>query len=243
MPKNSVTDLITDQEIAFAHLILSGTMNDREAAEAACLNPTTASYTKSKPRVREYMEEHRAAVKEKLINQEADEMRKRNLAHEQIRERILDRLWELAALGPDSTKGSITGQVKAVGMIAAIEGLLPDRRRSPGPEQFAAPAVKPQSYVSEWMRKTKDEATGQGESVTAVEADPTTPPDPEPQPLPANDAPSANEDRDPTTQDDPFKGVSWAPNAIGPNLDAYDQTTSPLRQPFAPWKRRFGRGR
>ncbi len=35
MPKNSVTDPITDQEITFAHLLLSGTMNDREAAEAA----------------------------------------------------------------------------------------------------------------------------------------------------------------------------------------------------------------
>jgi hypothetical protein len=34
MPKNAVTDPITDQEMTFAHLILSGTMNDRGAAEA-----------------------------------------------------------------------------------------------------------------------------------------------------------------------------------------------------------------
>jgi hypothetical protein len=33
MPKNTVTDPITDQEIAFAHLVLSGTMTDRRAAE------------------------------------------------------------------------------------------------------------------------------------------------------------------------------------------------------------------
>ena len=32
MPKNQVNDLITDQEITFARLILSGTMNDRVAA-------------------------------------------------------------------------------------------------------------------------------------------------------------------------------------------------------------------
>jgi hypothetical protein len=51
MPKNTVSDPITDQEMAFAHLILSGTMNDRLAAEAVGLNPETASYTKSKPRV------------------------------------------------------------------------------------------------------------------------------------------------------------------------------------------------
>jgi hypothetical protein len=60
MPKNPVTDPITDQEIAFARLILSGTMNDRRAAEAVGLNPETAAYTKAKPRVRAYMMEHRA---------------------------------------------------------------------------------------------------------------------------------------------------------------------------------------
>ena len=70
MPKNTVTDPITDQEIAFAHLILAGTKTDRAAAEAVGLNPDTAAYTKAKPRVHAYMIEHRAAVKEKLINQE-----------------------------------------------------------------------------------------------------------------------------------------------------------------------------
>ncbi len=62
MPKNTVSDPITDQEMAFAHLVLSGTMNDRRAAEAVGLNPETAAYTKAKPRVRAYMIEHRAAV-------------------------------------------------------------------------------------------------------------------------------------------------------------------------------------
>jgi hypothetical protein len=33
--------------MAYAHLILSGTMNDRRAAEAVGLNPETAAYTKS----------------------------------------------------------------------------------------------------------------------------------------------------------------------------------------------------
>ena len=44
MPKNPVTDPITDQEMAFAHLIVSGTMNDRRAAEAVGLNPETAAF-------------------------------------------------------------------------------------------------------------------------------------------------------------------------------------------------------
>jgi hypothetical protein len=38
MPKNTVSDPITDQEIALAHLVLAGTMNDRRAAEAVGLN-------------------------------------------------------------------------------------------------------------------------------------------------------------------------------------------------------------
>jgi hypothetical protein len=56
MPENTacpgvpwVSDPITDQEIAFAHLILSGTMNDRRAAEAVGLNPDTAAYTNPGP--------------------------------------------------------------------------------------------------------------------------------------------------------------------------------------------------
>ena len=251
MPRNSVNDPITDQEITFAHLLLSGTMNDRQAAEAAGLNPTTAAYTKSKPRVREYMEQHRAAVSEKLINQEAEGLRKLNIERDQIQARILDRLWELASLPPEATKGNMTGQVKAIGMIAAIEGLLPnripnrinDRRLSQGPGQLAAPATQPQIYVSEWMRKHKEESTEPVESVTAVEAQSSAPPEPEAPSKPANDAPSVNEDHGPTTQDDPFKGVSWAPNAIGPNLDAYSQPTRSLIGPLAPWKKRFGRGR
>src|SRR6201990_2006287 len=122
MPKSTVTDPITDQEIAFAHLILSGTMNDRRAAEAVGLNPETAAYTKAKPRVRTYMIEHRAAVREKLVDQEADGLRKLNFGRDQI----LNRLWELATLSPEATRGSIVGQMKAIAMIAAIEGLIPD---------------------------------------------------------------------------------------------------------------------
>jgi hypothetical protein len=144
MPKNTVSDPITDQEIAFAHLILSGTMNDRSAAEAAGLNPDTAAYTKAKPRVRAYMTEHRAAVNEKLVDQEADlsrraveGLRKLNLGRDQI----LNRLWELATLSHEVTRGGITGQIKALSMIIAIEGLVPDRRVSPSAAQPATPRI------------------------------------------------------------------------------------------------------
>src|ERR1700677_3579055 len=124
MPKNKVSDPITDQEIAFARLVLSGAMTDRHAAEAVGLNPDSAAYTKSKPRVRAYMLEHRAAVQQQLVQQEADGLHRLNLD----RERVLDRLWAIANLSPEVTRGSITGQVKAISMIVAMQNFIPDRR-------------------------------------------------------------------------------------------------------------------
>src|ERR1700739_3516299 len=159
MPKNTVTDPITDQEIAFAHLILSGTMNDRRAAEAVGLNPETAAYTKAKPRVRAYMIEHRAAVREKLVDQEAEGLRKLNLGRDQI----LTRLWELANLSSEATRGSIAGQVKALSMIVAIEGLIPSgtinaRRLSSSMTQPVTTPLNPQVDNSEWRRKEQPAA-------------------------------------------------------------------------------------
>jgi hypothetical protein len=153
MPKNTVTDPITDQEIAFAHLILSGTMNDRRAAEAVGLNPETAAYTKAKPRVRAYMIEHRAAVREKLVDQEAEGLRKLNLGRDQI----LVRLWELATLSHEATRGTIAGQIKALSMIVAIEGLIPDRRLSPSGTQPPAPPVEADIDTAEWLRQQQHE--------------------------------------------------------------------------------------
>src|SRR5580700_57925 len=141
MPKNTVTDPITDQEMVFALLIMSGTMTDRQAAEVAGLNPDTAAYTKAKPRVRDYMIQHRAAVREKLVDQEAEGLRKLNISRDQI----LDRLWELATLSHEVTRGTIAGQIKALSMIIAIEGMIPSglnaRRLPPSAAQPAAPPI------------------------------------------------------------------------------------------------------
>jgi hypothetical protein len=123
MPKNKVNDPITDQEITFARLVLSGAMTDRQAAEAVGLNPDSAAYTKSKPRVRAYMFEHRAAVQQQLVQQDANEQHRRNLDRQQV----LDRLWQIANLGPEMTRGSITGQVKAITIIVAMENFIPNR--------------------------------------------------------------------------------------------------------------------
>src|ERR1700733_10929766 len=150
MPKNKVIDPITDQEIAFARLVLSGAMTDRQAAEAVGLNPDSAAYTKSKPRVRDYMLQHRAAVQQQLVQQEADGLRRLHLD----REKVLYRLWEIANLSPDMTRGSITGQVKALSMIVAMENFIPDRRAtSPDKKSAPAPNAQPQIYASAWRRE------------------------------------------------------------------------------------------
>jgi hypothetical protein len=147
MPKNNVTDLITDQEIAFALLVLSGSMTDREAAHAAGLNPDTAAYTKAKPRVRAYMLEHRAAMEQKLLDLEAESQRRLSLRREQV----LDRLWEISKMSPEMTRGSITGQVKALSMIVAIEGLIPDRRAGASNNQSTPPPTQADIYPAAWQ--------------------------------------------------------------------------------------------
>jgi hypothetical protein len=261
MPKNTVSDPITDQEIAFAHLILSGTMNDRGAAEAVGLNPETAAYTKSKPRVRAYMIEHRAAVSERLVDQEADlsrraveGLRKLNLGRDQI----LARLWELANLSHEVTRGIIAGQIKALAMIVAIEGLIPDRRLSPSGTQPAAPPVKAQTYRSEWLREQQHQPVGEepGDPVAGTETPsaasrvPHPEPAPEPTPEPgvalANGTSSPNLDRPQPGLANPFinsERLNRVPAATDCVFDPVLDKASSLRLSFSPDKRFSGRRR
>ena len=253
MPKNTVSDPITGQEMAFAHLVLSGTMNDRRAAEAVGLNPETAAYTKSKPRVRAYMMEHRAAVKERLVDQEAEGLRKLNLGRDQI----LARLWELANLSHEVTRGIIAGQIKALSMIVAIEGLIPDRRlSSSAATQPAAPPVKADIYTPEWLRKQQHASEDPGDPVVATKTQPVAPqvPHPEPPPEPtaepapktANDSSSSNLDRNQTSPLNPFikpEALNRVPAATGFAFDAVLDTANPIRLSFSPNGRFSGRRR
>ena len=250
MPKNTVSDPITDQEMAFAHLVLSGTMNDRRAAEAVGLNPDSAAYTKSKPRVRAYMIEHRAAVRERLVDQEADGLRKLNVGRDQI----LARLWELANLSPEATRGIIAGQIKALSMIVAIEGLIPDRRLSPPAAQPAAPPVKADFYTSEWRRKQQHQAAGEEptDPVAVAETQSTAPhvPEPEPTPEPApklpNETSSPNLDRNQPSIANPFinpEKLNRVPDATDYVFDTVLDKANSIRLSFSPDRRFSGRRR
>ncbi len=247
MPKNTVSDPITDQEMAFAHLVLSGTMNDRRAAEAVGLNPDTAAYTKSKPRVRAYMIEHRAAVRERLVDQEAEGLRQLNLGRDQI----LARLWELANLSPEATRGIIAGQIKALSMIVAIEGLIPsgtmnDRRLSPSGTQPAAPPVQPQIYRSQWRSQQSQAAVEEpGDPVAATETQPAAPqvPDPALQPPPLHRS-HQNFDPNQPSLAKPFiipQPLNQVPAATDCVFDAVLNTASSSGPSFSPNKRFSGR--
>jgi hypothetical protein len=203
MPKDQVTDLITDQEIAFAHLILSGTMTDRRAAEAVGLKPETAAYTKAKPRVREYMIEHRAAVHERLVQQEANEVRRLNV----IREQVLTRLWEIANMDPERTRNSMSAQMKALSTIVAIEGMIPNRRATSAQNKPASPPVHPQNDVAVWP--------GAQQGKTTV---------PQPSPDPNEDAPS-----DFDLSDSPSEATPSAPQARVPSSTEKKPDTWRLR--------------
>ena len=184
MPKNKVSDPITDQEMAFARLVLSGGVTDRQAAEAVGLNPESAAYTKSKPSVRSYMLEHRAAVQQQLVQQDADLSRLPRLAvgpavegqHRlnPSREQVLDRLWEIANLSPEMTRNSITGQVKAISLIIAMENFIPDRRAVAAEKKSAPAPVNAQIYQSAWLREQK--------AATIDTQPPPGVPEPEPDP-------------------------------------------------------------
>jgi hypothetical protein len=62
------------------------------------------------------------------------------------REQVLARLLEIANMGPEMTRGSITGQVKALSMIVAMEGLIPDRRARSSEKTSAPPPPRPEIY-------------------------------------------------------------------------------------------------
>jgi hypothetical protein len=248
MPKNKVNDLITDQEMTFAHLVLSGNMTDRQAAEAAGLKPESAAYNKAKPRVRAYMAEHRAALQERLVAEESEGLRKLNVG----RDKLLAHLWYLATLPPEVTRGNINGQLKATAMFAAWGGLFPQAQAA----QTEPSAAKVDIYQAAWIREEKERQANQRNNPAVAPpeekpAEPAAAPDaqvlisdhgpqtgyasgfvPSPIPSPISDPPRPPADRIPTFAElASSRFTSFVPDtASGPDT----------RVPFSIDKTRFG---
>jgi hypothetical protein len=106
------------------------------------------------------MLEHRAAMHDRLLQQQSEEQRRLNLG----RERVLARLWEIADLDPEMTRNSMSAQIKALSMIVAIEGLIPDRntdrRAGSAQNKSAPPPVHAQIDTAAWLREQQGKTTG-----------------------------------------------------------------------------------
>ncbi|MDX6457363.1 MAG: hypothetical protein QOE55_1060 [Acidobacteriaceae bacterium] len=108
------------------------------------------------------------------------------------------------------TRGAITGQIKALSMIIAIEGLIPDRRVSPSATQSASPRI--------------------------LEPEPT----PEADPKPANGQSFSSLDRNQPPVANPFihpEKLNRVPSATGGIFDAILDRGNSLRLSFSPDKR------
>ena len=136
------------------------------------------------------------------------------------RDQVLIRLWEIANIGPEITRGSLAGQVKALSMIVAIQGLIPDRRAASARNQPAPPPVPADIYEAEWLRARRSgETNGPPPAVPQEEpafnpSSVSTPPTQEPTPAPIP--------------------------AFAPRVPMADHVAPDTRLPFStkPWRRR-----
>jgi hypothetical protein len=175
------------------------------------------------------------AVHERLVEQETDLSRRAVEAPRRLnlgREQVLARLWEIANLSPETTRGSITGQVKAISMIVAIEGLIPDRRVVSS-EKKSAPPPTGQIYAAACLRKQQGKTIVPHPSPDLVRdedstARPACPGAPRSVPWGAPDPP-------PTCPGVPWSVAADAPSDLGPVPDpTLDPSERIFVRPFSP---------
>ena len=151
-----------------------------------------------------------------------------------VRDQVLTRLWQLANLSHEVTRGSIAGQIKAVSLIIAIEGLIPGRP-SPSATRPTASPVEAEIYASEWLQKPQQQAAGSdaadkdpGETVAPQETQPIANQVTHPQPTP------------PADQNQPSPAKSLIPEGIMRVPGAAGGFVEDTRLPFSIQKGRFG---
>jgi hypothetical protein len=235
MPKNELTDPITGQEIAFAHLVLSGTMTDRRAAEAVGLHPDSAAYTKSTPRVHAYMQEHQSALQQEQGTDPSQRAVEEPRPFNPSREQILARLWEIAGMNPEITRGSLCGQVKALSMIVAIEGLIPDRRAASARNKPAPPPVDADIYEAEWLRNQRSGQNVHPKETASERSSAHNSPSSTAKPIPAP-ASAVSEHR-------PEPGNNTPAPSLAPRVPMADRYAPDTRVPLSIKKNPFGRRR
>ena len=186
----------------------------------------------------------RAAADTQQVNQEAEQARHRKLS----RERVLTRLWQIADLDIEKTRNSATAQMKALSMIVALEGLLPDRRAAAA-EKKADPPTFPNVYQSDWMREQNARDAAQAGADTATDSpvqgtvtSKQIAADPDPVPHAPTAETATVETGDPASVPPAGSNAGISPSPYARVPDAAPDNRQPFRirpNPFRPaWNRR-----
>ena len=164
-------------------------------------------------------------VHQQLVEQDTGEPRQFNVSRYQI----LTRLWEIGNMGPERTRNGMSAQVKAIAMIVAIEGLIPDRnsarRAVSAQNQPASPPIHPGFYKAAWLG-----AQQEGNS-----ADPQPPPAQSPEDAQQEAAPELQSA--PGSADDPISGPTPDPTpntseSIFPGLEPLANDVNATSRPY-----------
>jgi hypothetical protein len=133
------------------------------------------------------------------------------------------------------TRGSMSSQVKALSMIVAIEGLIPDRRAVSAPNKPARSPVKPDIYVASWLRQQRENAGS-----PPAPAQPEDAPEPQSPPGPADVTPPVSKPTvDLTGSSDPCLSPSPTASSVPrvPGADFVPDTRVPFSIKRNPWSR------
>lgn len=129
------------------------------------------------------------------------------------RGQILNRLWEIGNISPEITRGSLVGQVKALAMVVAIEGHIPDRRAASAQTKPAPPQVDVDIYEAEWHRNQRSGKNGDPETTSPQEETASGPS---------------------SVPDDPLPTAEPIPNRLLLSVSTRPRPGTPLRHP--PWR-------
>lgn len=157
------------------------------------------------------------------------------------RGQILNRLWEIGNMNPETTRGSLVGQVKALTMVVAIEGLIPDRRAASAQTKPAPPPVDVDIYEAEWHRNQRSAKNGDPETTSPQEetaSGPSSMPDDAPptaEPIPAPASAVSQHQAAPAN--------ATPTPSLAPRVPMADHFAPDTRVPFSIQNNRFGRRR
>lgn len=110
--------VLTDAELRLCHYFIRGGRSDAECGRLCGFTPSRTVTLKASLRVQNYMETYLQQFREKMISREVEHFDKEGIT----RNTLLNLLRNIAEMLPERTRGSVEGQVAAVGQMAAIMG-------------------------------------------------------------------------------------------------------------------------